>query len=276
MAIRKYKPTTPGRRGASVASFEEITRAKPEKSLVEKGRNRAGRNSKGRITARHQGGGNKRRYRQIDFKRNKDGVPAKVAHIEYDPNRTARIALLHYADGEKRYILAPNGLSVGDRVQSGEGAEVRAGNSLPLRNIPVGTTVHAVELKPGGGARMARSAGTSIQVMAKEGQYATLRLPSGEMRLVLSTCKATIGEVGNAEHELIQLGKAGRNRWKRKRPSVRGVAMNPVDHPLGGGEGKSSGGRHPSSPWGKAEGRTRKKNKASNKYIVRRRGKGRG
>jgi large subunit ribosomal protein L2 len=276
MPIRKYKPTTPGRRGASVSSFDEITRDRPEKSLVSKGRNRAGRNNKGRITTRHQGGGNKRRYRQIDFKRNKDGVPAKVAHIEYDPNRTARIALLHYVDGEKRYILAPNGLSVGDSVRSGEGSEVRPGNSLPLRNIPVGTTVHAVELKPGAGARIARSAGTSIQVMAKEGQYATLRLPSGEMRLVLSTCKATIGEVGNAEHELVQLGKAGRNRWKRKRPSVRGVAMNPVDHPLGGGEGKSSGGRHPASPWGKKEGRTRKKNKASNKLIVRRRGKGRG
>jgi large subunit ribosomal protein L2 len=276
MPIRKYKPTTPGRRGASVSSFDEITRDRPEKSLVSKGRNRAGRNNKGRITTRHQGGGNKRRYRQIDFKRNKDGVPAKVAHIEYDPNRTARIALLHYVDGEKRYILAPNGLSVGDSVRSGEGSEVRPGNSLPLRNIPVGTTVHAVELKPGAGARIARSAGTSIQVMAKEGQYATLRLPSGEMRLVLSTCKATVGEVGNAEHELVQLGKAGRNRWKRKRPSVRGVAMNPVDHPLGGGEGKSSGGRHPASPWGKKEGRTRKKNKASNKLIVRRRGKGRG
>jgi large subunit ribosomal protein L2 len=276
MAVRKYKPTTPGRRGASVSSFDEITRGRPERSLLDKGRNRAGRNTAGRITMRHQGGGNKRRYRQIDFKRNKDGVPAKVAHIEYDPNRTARIALLHYVDGEKRYILAPNGLSVGDRLMSGEKADIRAGNALPLRNIPVGTTVHAVELQPGAGARMARSAGASIQVMAKEGRYATLRLPSGEMRLVLATCKATVGEVGNAEHELIQLGKAGRSRWKRKRPSVRGVAMNPVDHPLGGGEGKSSGGRHPTSPWGKKEGRTRKKNKASNKMIVRRRGKGRG
>jgi large subunit ribosomal protein L2 len=276
MAVRKYKPTTPGRRGASVSSFDEITRAKPERSLLDKGRNRAGRNAQGRITTRHQGGGNKRRYRTIDFKRNKDGVPAKVAHIEYDPNRTARIALLHYADGEKRYILAPDGLRVGDRVQSGEGADIRPGNALPLRNIPVGTTVHAVELKPGAGARMARSAGTSIQVMAKEGKYATLRLPSGEMRLVLAICKATVGEVGNAEHELVQLGKAGRNRWRGKRPSVRGVAMNPIDHPLGGGEGKSSGGRHPTSPWGKKEGRTRKANKASSKLIVRRRGKGRG
>jgi large subunit ribosomal protein L2 len=276
MAVRKYKPTTPGRRGASVSSFDEITRAKPEKALVSKGRNRAGRSKTGRITMRHQGGGNKRRFRQIDFRRNKDGVPAKVAHIEYDPNRTARIALLHYVDGEKRYILAPDGLAVGDKLMSGEGAEIRPGNALPLRNVPVGTTVHAVELQPGSGARMARSAGTSIQVMAKEGQYATLRLPSGEMRLVLATCKATVGEVGNAEHELVQLGKAGRARWMRKRPSVRGVAMNPVDHPLGGGEGKSSGGRHPTSPWGKKEGRTRKKNKASSKLIVRRRGKGRG
>jgi large subunit ribosomal protein L2 len=274
MAVRKYKPTTPGRRGASVSSFEEITRAKPEKALVSKGRNRAGRSKTGRITMRHQGGGNKRRFRQIDFRRNKDGVPAKVAHIEYDPNRTARIALLHYVDGEKRYILAPDGLAVGDKLMSGESAEIRPGNALPLRNVPVGTTVHAVELQPGSGARMARSAGTSIQVMAKEGQYATLRLPSGEMRLVLATCKATVGEVGNAEHELVQLGKAGRARWMRKRPSVRGVAMNPVDHPLGGG--KSSGGRHPTSPWGKKEGRTRKKNKASSKLIVRRRGKGRG
>jgi large subunit ribosomal protein L2 len=276
MAVRKYKPTTPGRRGASVSSFEEITRATPEKSLLAKGRKKAGRNNKGQITMRHQGGGNKRRYRVIDFRRDKDAVPAKVAHIEYDPNRTARIALLHYADGEKRYILAPNGLAVGDRLMSGEHADIRAGNALPLRNIPVGTTVHAVELKPGAGAKMARSAGASVQVMAKEGRSATLRLPSGEMRMVEATCKATVGEVGNAEHELIQLGKAGRNRWKNRRPSVRGVAMNPVDHPLGGGEGKSSGGRHPTSPWGKKEGRTRKKNKASNRFIVRRRGKGRG
>ena len=276
MAVRKYKPTTPGRRGASVSSFEEITRGTPEKSLLDKGRKKAGRNNKGRITMRHQGGGNKRRYRQVDFKRNKDGVPAKVAHVEYDPNRTARIALLHYADGEKRYILAPNGLAAGDRLMSGEHADIRPGNALPLRNIPVGTTVHAVELKPGAGAKIARSAGASIQVMAKEGRYATLRLPSGETRIVEATCRATVGEVGNAEHELVQLGKAGRNRWLNKRPSVRGVAMNPVDHPLGGGEGKSSGGRHPTSPWGQKEGRTRKKHKASDKFIVRRRGKGRG
>jgi large subunit ribosomal protein L2 len=275
MAVRKYKPTTPGRRGASVSSFDEITRSKPERSLVTKGRNKAGRNNRGRITTRHQGGGNKRRYRLIDFRRNKDGVPAKVAHVEYDPNRSARIALLHYADGEKRYILAPDGLSIGDRLMSGESAEIRAGNALPLRNIPVGTVVHAIELKPGAGAKLARSAGASVQLMAKEGAMATLRLPSGEMRLVPSACRATVGSVGNAEHELIAVGKAGRNRWKGRRPSVRGVAMNPVDHPLGGGEGKSSGGRHPTSPWGKKEGRTRKKNKASSRYIVRRRGKGR-
>ncbi len=276
MAVRKYKPTTPGRRGASVSGFEELTRSTPEKSLLDKGRKKAGRNNKGQITVRHQGGGTKRRFRQVDFRRNKDGIPAKVAHIEYDPNRSARIALLQYVDGEKRYILAPQGLAVGDRLMSGEGADIRLGNSLPLRNIPVGTVVHAVELKPGGGAKMARSAGTSVQLVAKEGGFATLRLPSGEMRLIEAACKGTVGEVGNAEHELISLGKAGRNRWRNKRPSVRGVAMNPVDHPLGGGEGKSSGGRHPTSPWGKKEGRTRKKNKASNRFIVRRRGKGRG
>jgi large subunit ribosomal protein L2 len=276
MAVRKYKPTTPGRRGASVSGFDEITRDRPEKSLLAKGRNKAGRNTHGRVTARHQGGGNKRRYRVIDFRRNKDGVPAKVAAIEYDPNRSARIALLHYVDGEKRYILAPDGVRVGDRLASGAGADIRPGNSLPLRNIPVGTVIHGVELRPGAGARMARSAGTSVQLVAKEGPYATLRLPSGEMRLVDARCKATVGVVGNPEHELVALGKAGRARWLRKRPSVRGVAMNPVDHPLGGGEGKSSGGRHPTSPWGKKEGRTRKKGKASNRFIVRRRGKGRG
>src|ERR671931_882030 len=275
MAIRKYKPTTPGRRGASVSGFDEITRDRPEKSLVAKGRERAGRNNKGRVTVRHQGGGNKRRFRVIDFRRNKDGIPARVAQIEYDPNRSARIALLHYADGEKRYILAPQGISVGDRLQSGKGSDIRPGNALALRTIPVGTVIHAVELRPGAGAKMARSAGTSVQLVAKEGRFATLRLPSGEMRLVESVCRATVGTVGNPEHELVSLGKAGRARWLNKRPSVRGVAMNPVDHPLGGGEGKSSGGRHPTSPWGKKEGRTRKKNKASNRMIVRRRGKGR-
>jgi large subunit ribosomal protein L2 len=276
MAIRKYKPTTPGRRGSSVADFAEVTRDEPEKSLVRPLHNKGGRNNSGKVTTRHQGGGHKRAFRVIDFRRHdKDGVPAKVAHIEYDPNRTARIALLHYADGEKRYILAPRLLKQGDRIENGPSADIKPGNALPLRNIPVGTVVHAIELKPGAGAKMARSAGASVQLMAKEGTMATLRLPSGETRLVPSTCKATVGAVGNAEHELIQLGKAGRARWNRKRPSVRGVAMNPVDHPLGGGEGKSSGGRHPSSPWGKAEGRTRKKKKASNRYVVRRRGKGR-
>src|SRR5437867_3856657 len=229
MAVRKYKPTTPGRRGASVSSFDELTRSTPEKSLVAKGRNKAGRNTHGRITARHQGGGTKRRYRVVDFRRNKDGVPAKVAHIEYDPNRSARIALLHYVDGEKRYILAPDGVVQGDQLMSGSDAEIRPGNALPLRNIPVGTVVHAIELKPGGGAKMARSAGTSVQLMAKEGRYATLRLPSGEVRLVETACKGTVGEVGNPEHELIALGKAGRSRWLNKRPSVRGVAMNPAD-----------------------------------------------
>ena len=259
-----------------MSTFDEVTRAKPEKSLVAKGRKKAGRNNKGKITTRHQGGGNKRRYRVVDFRRNKDGVPAKVAHIEYDPNRSARIALLHYADGEKRYILAPQGVSVGDTLMSGDRAEIRPGNALPLRNIPVGTVIHAVELRPGGGAKLARSAGVSVQLMAKEAGYATVRLPSGETRRVEAACKGVVGVVGNAEHELVQIGKAGRNRWKNKRPSVRGVAMNPVDHPLGGGEGKSSGGRHPTTPWGKKEGRTRKKNNPSNKYIVRRRGKGRG
>ena len=275
MAIRKPKPTSPGRRFASYADFAEITKSKPEKTLVDGLGKSGGRNVHGRKTARHRGGGAKRAYRRIDFKRRKDGVDAKVAAIEYDPNRSAYIALLHYLDGEKRYILAPDGVAQGDQLMSGSDAEIRPGNALPLRNIPVGTVIHAIELKPGAGAKMARSAGTSVQLMAKEGAMATLRLPSGETRLVPSACKATVGAVGNAEHELISLGKAGRARWQRKRPSVRGVAMNPVDHPLGGGEGKSSGGRHPSSPWGKKEGRTRKKKKASTKYIVRRRGKGR-
>jgi large subunit ribosomal protein L2 len=276
MALRKHKPTTPGRRGSSVSDFSEVTRSRPERSLTEKITKSSGRNSQGKITSRRRGGGNKRRYRVVDFRRNKDGVPAKVAHIEYDPNRSARIALLHYSDGEKRYILAPQGVSVGDRIMSGPGSDIRAGNCLPLANIPVGTVVHAVELRPGQGAKMARSAGSSVQIVAKEGGFAQLRLPSGEMRLVNLQCKASVGTVGNPEHELVSKGKAGRNRWKGRRPKVRGVAMNPVDHPLGGGEGKSSGGRHPTSPWGKKEGRTRKKGKASDRYIVRRRGKGRG
>jgi len=272
MAVRKYKPNTPGRRGSSVSDFGEVTRKSPEKSLTRPSPKRAGRNAYGRITARHQGGGHKQQYRVIDFRRDKDGVPAKVATIEYDPNRTARIALLHYADGEKRYILAPQGVAVGDRLISGSSADVRPGNALPLASIPVGTLVHAVELKPGSGAKMARSAGVGVQLLAKEAGAATLRMPSGEIRLVDARCKATVGEVGNQERELVSLGKAGRSRWLGVRPSVRGVAMNPVDHPLGGGEGKSSGGRNPTSPWGKKEGRTRKP-KPSDKLIVRRRGK---
>src|ERR671918_336584 len=259
MAIRRYKPTTPGRRGGSVADFSEVTRSTPEKGLVRPLPKKGGRNNQGRITTRHQGGGHKRAYRVIDFRRaDKDGVPAKVAHIEYDPNRTARIALLHYLDGEKRYIIAPKDLKQGDAVESGPGADIKPGNNLPLRNIPVGTTVHAVELRPGGGAKLGRSAGAAIQLVAREGKNATLRMPSGEMRMVDVRCRATVGEVGNAEQSNIAWGKAGRNRWKGKRPSVRGVAMNPIDHPHGGGEGKSSGGRHPTSPWGKKEGRTRK------------------
>ena len=272
MAIRKYKPTTPGRRASSVADFVEVTRDTPEKSLVRPLTKSGGRNASGRITTRHIGGGHKRAYRVIDFRRHdKDGVPAKVAHIEYDPNRTARIALLHYADGEKRYILAPNRLAQGAAVENGPSADIKVGNNLPLRNIPAGTTVHAVELRPGGGAKLARSAGASIQLLAKEGQYATLRMPSGEVRRVDARCRATIGEVGNAEQSNIRWGKAGRMRWKGKRPTVRGVVMNPVDHPHGGGEGRTSGGRHPVSPWGQPEGRTRRPGKASDKLIVRRR-----
>jgi large subunit ribosomal protein L2 len=273
MGVKKLKPTSPGRRFQTVSDFETITKSKPEKSLLAKQKRSSGRNAKGRITSRHRGGGHKRRYRVIDFRRTKDGIPAKVAAIEYDPNRNARIALLHYVDGEKRYILAPLNVEVGDILDSGSSADIRPGNALPLRNIPTGTIVHAVELRPGGGAKMGRSAGSSIQLMSKEGKYALVRLPSGEMRQVHLDCRATVGQVGNTEAELIKIGKAGRNRWKGKRPQSRGVVMNPVDHPLGGGEGRSSGGRHPVSPWGKPEGRTRKKNKASDKYIVRRRSK---
>jgi large subunit ribosomal protein L2 len=275
MAIRKYKPTTPARRGASVSAFDTITKDRPEKALTAKLSRKAGRNSYGRITSRHRGGGHKRRYRVIDFRRTKDGVPATVAAIEYDPNRSARIALLHYHDGEKRYILAPKNLVVGSVVESGPGSDIKVGNALPLANIPVGTTVHAVELRPGGGAKMGRSAGVAIQLLAKEGKMAALRLPSGEIRLVDARCRATVGSVGNEDHELINLGKAGRTRWKGRRPQTRGVAMNPVDHPLGGGEGKTSGGRHPVDPWGNPERRTRKPGKASDKYIIRRRGKNR-
>ena len=275
MGIRKYKPTTPGRRGSSVADFVEVTRSTPEKSLTVPKPKTGGRNNQGRITTRHIGGGHKQAYRLVDFKRyDKDGIPAKVAHIEYDPNRTARIALLHYLDGEKRYIIAPKDLRQGDRVESGAEADIKPGNNLPLRNIPVGTLVHAVELRPGGSAKLGRSAGTSIQLVAREGKYATLRMPSGEMRMVDIRCRATVGEVGNAEQSNINWGKAGRKRWKGVRPTVRGVVMNPIDHPHGGGEGRTSGGRHPVSPWGKPEGRTRNKNKASSRLIIRRRKSG--
>ena len=276
MAIRVYKPTSQARRFMSVLTFEEVTKKTPEKSLLQTKKNKAGRNKQGKITVRHQGGGNKVKYRVIDFRRNKDGIPAKVAGIEYDPNRTAFIALLHYADGEKRYILAPIDLKTGDTVISGENADIKPGNALPLANIPVGTRIHAVELQPGKGAAIARSAGTSIQLMGKEGNYAILRMPSSEMRRVLITCRATVGEVGNAEHANIKIGKAGRNRWKGIRPSVRGTVMNPVDHPHGGGEGKNkSAGRHPVTPWGvPTKGhRTRNPKKASSRLIIRRRKK---
>lgn len=272
MGIRKYKPTTPGRRFASVSDFAEITRDHPEKSLLRPIHKTGGRNNDGRITSRRRGGGHKRRYRVIDFRRHdKDGVPAKVAHIEYDPNRSANIALLHYADGDKRYIIAPNKLHQGDRIEQGPAADIKPGNCLPLTNIPLGTVIHAVEMRPGGGAKIARSAGVSVQLVAKEGKYAQLRMPSGEIRNVEAACRATIGEVGNSDHGNINWGKAGRMRWKGQRPKVRGVVMNPVDHPHGGGEGRTSGGRHPVSPWGKPEGRTRRPNKASDRLIVRRR-----
>src|SRR5215218_7598238 len=271
MALRKRKPTSPGRRFQTVSDFSEITKDRPEKSLLGPNPKSGGRNAYGRKTARHRGGGHKRQYRVVDFKRVLDGVPAKVVSVEYDPNRNARLLLLHYNDGDKAYVLAPRGVKVGDRLQSGQGSEIRPGNALPLRYIPVGTTVHNVELRPGQGGRMARSAGSSVQLVAKEGDYATLRLPSTEMRRVAIDCRATVGEVGNAEAELIKVGKAGRNRWKGVRPQTRGVAMNPVDHPLGGGEGKTSGGRHPVSPWGQPEGRTRSKAASDNPLIVRRR-----
>src|SRR6201992_1268727 len=271
MAIRKYKPTTPGSRGASGADFSEVTRSEPEKSLVRPLHSTGGRNVHGRITTRHQGGGHKRAYRLIDFRRSdKDGIPAKVAHIEYDPNRTARIALLHYVDGEKRYIIAPGRLRQGDRVESGARADHKPGNNLPRRTIPTGTGVHAIELRPGGGAKIARSAGASVQLVAKDGPYAQLRMPSGEGRNVDVRGRASVGEVGNSEHANINWGKAGRMRWKGRRPTVRGVAMNPVDHPHGGGEGKTSGARPPVTPAGKPEGRTRRR-KESDRLIVRRR-----
>ncbi len=279
MAIRKPKPTSPGRRFATYPDFAEITKSEPEKSLVEGLKKSGGRNSAGRKTSRHRGGGAKRLYRRIDFKRRKDGVPAKVAAIEYDPNRTAYIALLHYVDGEKAYILAPNRLQVGATVMSGEGAEIALGNCLPLASMPTGTVVHNVELQPGRGGQMGRSAGTGIQLMAKEGGMATLRLPSGEMRMVQAECRATVGAIGNSDHQNVKVGKAGRKRHMGVRPQTRGTAMNPVDHPHGGGEGSTTAGRHPVTPWGKPTlgYRTRKKSKASDRYIVRgrRRGKGR-
>jgi large subunit ribosomal protein L2 len=275
MPVKVYKPTSPGRRDMSVSEFVEITRNRPERSLTSGRANKSGgRNTYGRVTSWHRGGGHKRRLRAIDFRRAKQGIPGVVAAIEYDPNRSANIALLHYADGEKSYILAPNGVKVGDRLMAGEKADIRVGNALPLARIPLGTLVHNVELKPGKGAQLVRSAGTGAQLMAREGSYATLRLPSGEMRMVHVLCKATIGQVGNLDHENQTLGKAGRARWKGKRPNVRGVAMNPVDHPMGGGEGRTSGGRHPCTPWGKPTKGHKTRNKSrSNKYIVKRRGK---
>ncbi|MFN2326657.1 MAG: 50S ribosomal protein L2 [Gemmatimonadales bacterium] len=275
MSIRQFRPMTAATRFRSVSGFDEITRGTPEKSLVEPLPKTGGRNNKGHITSRRRGGGHKQMYRRIDFKRDKFGIPARVAEIEYDPNRTARIALLVYADGEKRYILHPKGLKQGDTVISGPGSDARLGNTLPLGEIPLGTTVHNVELKIGKGGQVARTAGSSVQIVAKEGVYVTLRMKSTEVRLVHSRCLATIGEVGNSEHELLSVGKAGKSRWLGKRPKVRGVAMNPVDHPLGGGEGKSSGGRPPVSPWGKPEGvKTRKRKKASTRLIVRGRKRG--
>ena len=275
MGIRQFKPVTPATRFRSVSDFAEVTKSTPEKSLLEPLRRTGGRNNKGHLTTRHQGGGHKRQYRRIDFRRNKSNAPGKITAIEYDPNRTCRIALVIYGDGEKRYILHPKGLAVGDNVVAGPGSDIRVGNAVPLFEIPLGTDVHNIELKIGRGGQLCRSAGTSAQVVAKEGNYVTLRLRSTEMRMIRGECLATIGEVGNAEHELLSVGKAGKTRWLGRRPKVRGVAMNPVDHPLGGGEGKSSGGRPPVSPWGKAEGKkTRHKKKASTKLIVRGRKRG--
>lgn len=274
MSIKHFKPTSPGRRQMSVSTFEEITSTKPEKSLLAPLHKKAGRNNQGRITTRHQGGGHKRKYRIIDFKRNKDGIPGKVATIEYDPNRTANIALIHYADGEKRYIIAPKGLKVGDRIESGPNADIKTGNALPLENIPVGTVIHNIELRPGKGGQLVRAAGTEAQLLGKEGRYVVIRLSSGEMRRILAACRATIGSVGNQDHELIKIGKAGRSRWLGRRPAVRGSVMNPVDHPHGGGEGRAPIGRKsPMTPWGKPTLglKTRNKKKASNQYIVRRR-----
>jgi len=274
MAIRKVKPTSPGRRFQAYSSFEEITTTQPEKSLLKVIKKTGGRNARGRITCRHRGGGHKRHYRVIDFKRDKIAIPAKVASIEYDPNRSTRIALLHYVDGEKRYILAPLNLKVNDIVQSGPDADIKPGNALPLSNIPLGTQIHNIELRSGKGGQIVRSAGTYAQLMAKEDRYALIRLPSGEVRMVLLNCRATVGQLGNVAHEKIELGKAGRKRWLGRRPKVRGVAMTPVDHPMGGGEGRSSGGRHPCSPWGvPTKGYKTRKNKSSDRLIVKRRTK---
>ncbi len=273
MAIKTYKPTSPGRRFQTCSDFEEITASKPEKSLLRPLKKSGGRNVNGRMTSRHIGGGHKRRYRLVDFRRDKIDIPARVASIEYDPNRSARIALLNYVDGEKRYIIAPDKIVVGDVVVSGEKADIKPGNAIPLKNIPLGTLIHNVELKIGRGGQIIRSAGTYGQLMAKEGGYAQVRLPSGEVRKIILACKATIGQIGNIEHENISIGKAGRTRWLGKRPKVRGVAMNPVDHPMGGGEGKSSGGRHPCTPWGvPTKGHKTRTNKSTDKYIVKRRG----
>lgn len=272
MPIKNYKPTSPARRQMTVSTFEEITVSKPEKSLLAPLFKKAGRNNQGKITTRHRGGGHKRQYRIIDFKRDKDGIPGRVATIEYDPNRSANIALIHYVDGEKRYIIAPKGLKVDDRIMSGPDADIKIGNALPLENIPVGTVIHNIELKPGKGGQLVRAAGTEAQLLGKEGKYVTVRLASGEVRKILKTCRATIGSVGNEDHELINIGKAGRSRWLGRRPTVRGVVMNPNDHPHGGGEGRAPIGRKsPMSPWGKPTlgYKTRKRNKASNKYIVR-------
>jgi large subunit ribosomal protein L2 len=276
MGIKRFKPTSPGRRFMTVDTFEDITRSEPERSLLAPLTKNGGRNNYGRITTRHKGGGHKRRYRVIDFKRDKDAVPAKVAHIEYDPNRSARIALLHYADGEKRYILAPQGLKVGDIVESGSTADIKPGNALPLENVPSGTTIHNIELQPGRGGQLVRSAGTSAQLQAKEKGYGVVRLPSGELRRIRLTCRATVGEIGNSDHSNISGGKAGRTRWRGVRPTVRGTAMNPVDHPHGGGEGKTTAGRHPVTPWGVPTlgYRTRSKHKQSDKFIIRGRKRG--
>ena len=276
MAVKKFKPTSAGRRNMSVSTFEEITTDKPEKTLLAPLSKKAGRNNQGKLTVRHQGGGHKRQYRIIDFKRNKDGIPGRVATIEYDPNRSANIALIHYVDGEKRYIIAPNGLKVGDMIESGPKSDIKVGNALPLENIPVGTVIHNIELKPGKGAQLVRAAGTEAQLLGKDGDYAIIRLGSGEIRKIRKECRATVGQVGNLDHELVRIGKAGRSRWLGKRPTVRGVVMNPNDHPHGGGEGKAPIGRKsPVTPWGKPTlgYKTRKKNNASDKYIVRRRKK---